>query len=51
MSQRANFGVANNPELQIFGTGPSVYTLANSRSGVLVESQKPMQRLRVFLVW
>lgn len=40
MSQKANFGVANNPELQIFGTGPSVYTLANSRSGVLVESQK-----------
>src|SRR6056300_552108 len=40
MSQRANFGVANNPELQIFGVGPSVYTLANSRSGVLVESQK-----------
>lgn len=40
MSQLANFGVANNPELQIFGTGPSIYTLANSRSGVLVESQK-----------
>lgn len=40
MSQKVNFGVANNPELQIFGTGPSVYTLANSRSGVLVESQK-----------
>lgn len=40
MSQIANFGVANNPELQIFGTGPSIYTLANSRSGVLVESQK-----------
>ncbi len=40
MSQQANFGVANNPELQIFGTGPSIYTLSNSRSGVLVESQK-----------
>lgn len=40
MSQIANFGVANNPELQIFGTGPSIYTLSNSRSGVLVESQK-----------
>lgn len=40
MSQKANFGVANNPELQIFGQGPSIYTLANSRSGVLVESQK-----------
>ena len=40
MSQLANFGVANNPELQIFGTGPSIYTLSNSRSGVLVESQK-----------
>ena len=40
MSQIANFGIANNPELQIFGTDPSVYTLTNSRSGVLVESQK-----------
>ena len=40
MSQQANFGVANNPELQIFGVGPSIYTLSNSRSGVLVESQK-----------
>ena len=40
MSQIANFSVANNPELQIFGTDPSIYTLTNSRSGVLVESQK-----------
>jgi len=40
MSQKANFGVANNAELQIFGTGPSIYSLSNSRSGVLVESQK-----------
>ena len=40
MSQKANFGVANNPELQIFGTGPSIYSLSNARSGVLVESQK-----------
>ena len=40
MSQIANFGIANNPELQIFGTDPSIYTLTNSRSGVLVESQK-----------
>ena len=40
MSQKANFMAANNPELQIFGTGPSIYTLANARSGVLVESQK-----------
>lgn len=40
MSQIANFGIANNPELQFFGTDPSIYTLTNSRSGVLVESQK-----------
>ena len=40
MSQQANFGIANNPQLQIFGTGPSIYTLTNSRAGVLVESQK-----------
>ena len=40
MSQQANFSVANNPQLQVFGTGPSIYTLTNARSGVLVESQK-----------
>lgn len=40
MSQQANFSVANNPELLNFGTDPSVYTLSNARSGVLVESQK-----------
>ena len=40
MSQKANFGIANNPQLQIFGTGPSIYTLTNARAGVLVESQK-----------
>ena len=40
MSQLANFSVANNPQLQVFGTGPSIYTLTNARSGVLVESQK-----------
>lgn len=40
MRQDANFLVANNPELQLFGTDPSIYTLANARSGVLVESQK-----------
>lgn len=40
MQQQANFLVANNPELQIFGTDPSVYTLSNARSGVLLESQK-----------
>ena len=48
MSQQANFGVANNPELQIFGTGPSIYTLANSRSGVLVESQKTNAKINSF---
>ena len=40
MSQIANYGIANNPELQLFGTDPSIYTLTNSRSGVLVESKK-----------
>lgn len=40
MRQDANFLVANNPQLKFFGTGESIYTLANARSGVLVESQK-----------
>jgi len=40
MRQDANFLVANNPQLKLFGTAPSIYTLANARSGVLVESQK-----------
>jgi TonB-linked SusC/RagA family outer membrane protein len=40
MQQQANILVANNPQLQFFGTSESVYTLTNSRSGVLVESQK-----------
>lgn len=40
MRQNANFLVANNPQLKFFGTSPSVYTLANARSGVLTESQK-----------
>ncbi len=40
MRQNANFLVANNPQLKLFGTDESVYTLTNARSGVLVESQK-----------
>jgi len=40
MRQNANFLVANNPQLKFFGTDQSIYTLSNSRSGVLVESQK-----------
>lgn len=40
MRQNSNFLVANNPELKFFGTGASIYTLTNSRSGVQVESQK-----------
>ncbi len=40
MRQRANFLVANNPQLKLFGTDNSIYTLANNRSGVLTESQK-----------
>lgn len=45
MQQKANFLVANNPELQIFGTSPSVYTLSNARSGVLIESQKTNSKI------
>ncbi|MEQ8240996.1 MAG: SusC/RagA family TonB-linked outer membrane protein [Cyclobacteriaceae bacterium] len=40
MRQEGNILVANNPELENFGTDESVYTLTNARSGVLVESQK-----------
>ena len=40
MRQDGNILVANNPELENFGTEESVYTLTNARSGVLVESQK-----------
>ncbi|MCB0587070.1 MAG: SusC/RagA family TonB-linked outer membrane protein [Phaeodactylibacter sp.] len=40
MRQNANYLIANNPELKFFGTDESIYTLANARSGVLVESQK-----------
>jgi len=40
MRQDANFLVANNPQLEAFGTADNIYTLANARSGVLVESQK-----------
>ena len=40
MRQDGNILVANNPELENFGTDESVYALTNARSGVLVESQK-----------
>jgi TonB-linked SusC/RagA family outer membrane protein len=40
MRQEADNLIANNPQLEIFGTSPSVYSLSNARSGVLVESQK-----------
>ena len=40
MRQDANYLIANNPQLKFFGTSESVYTLTNSRAGVLVESQK-----------
>ncbi len=40
MRQDGNNLVANNPQLENFGTDESVYTLTNARSGVLVESQK-----------
>ncbi|WP_375580408.1 SusC/RagA family TonB-linked outer membrane protein [Marivirga tractuosa] len=40
MRQEADNLIANNPQLEVFGTGPSIYSLTNARSGVLVESQK-----------
>jgi TonB-linked SusC/RagA family outer membrane protein len=40
MRQNANYLIANNPQLKFFGTSESIYTLSNSRSNVLVESQK-----------
>ena len=40
MRQDADQLIANNPQLKLFGTAESVYTLTNNRSGVLVESQK-----------
>lgn len=40
MRQDANYLVATNPQLKFFGTDESIYTLTNSRAGVLVESQK-----------
>jgi TonB-linked SusC/RagA family outer membrane protein len=40
MRQNANYLIANNPQLQLFGTDRSIYTLTNSRSGVQSESQK-----------
>ncbi|MCY4560778.1 MAG: SusC/RagA family TonB-linked outer membrane protein [Flavobacteriaceae bacterium] len=45
MHQTALTGIANNPELQIFGTEDSVYTLTNSRSGVLVESKRSASKI------
>lgn len=40
MQQQANFLVADNPELKFAGDSESIYTLTNTASGVLVESQK-----------
>ena len=40
MRQDANTLIANNPQLKLFGTAESIYTLTNNRSGVQVESQK-----------
>lgn len=40
MRQNANYLIANNPQLQLYGTSESIYTLTNSRSGVQTESQK-----------
>jgi TonB-linked SusC/RagA family outer membrane protein len=40
MRQNASQLIANNPQLKLFGTEESVYTLTNNRAGVLIESQK-----------
>jgi TonB-linked SusC/RagA family outer membrane protein len=40
MRQDANQLIANNPQLKLFGTAESIYTLTNNRAGVLIESQK-----------
>lgn len=40
MRQQANFLYANNPQLLLHGTDPSIYSLTNNRSNVLVENQK-----------
>ncbi len=39
MRQESNTLIANNPQLLLFGTDESVYSLTNNRSGVLTESQ------------
>lgn len=40
MRQHSKILIANNSELKFFGTSPSIYTLTNSRSGVLTESRQ-----------
>ena len=40
MRQRANILRATNPQLENFGTDPSVYSLNNAASGVLVDGQQ-----------
>lgn len=40
MQQDANYLVANNPQLKLFGPSESIYTLSNAAGQVLVESQK-----------
>ncbi len=38
MRQKSNFLIANNPQLLLFGTDESVFSLTNNRSGVLSEN-------------
>jgi TonB-linked SusC/RagA family outer membrane protein len=40
MRQSSNFLIANNPQLLLHGTDPSIYSLTNNRSNVLVENPK-----------
>lgn len=40
MRQQSNFLYANNPQLLLHGTDPSIYSLTNNRSNVLVENQR-----------
>lgn len=43
MRQRSNFLIANNPQLLLHGTDPSIYSLTNNRSNVLVENPKALK--------
>jgi TonB-linked SusC/RagA family outer membrane protein len=43
MRQNSNFLIANNPQLLLHGTDPSIYSLTNNRSNVLVENPRALK--------